>query len=443
MKRPWFFIPVVVSLSARQAFAGDMPGLDLRSGAPHELLGKVMGHAYWLLVCALVVALVLEGLMRPPGRDRDLSGVGFRFLMMLVFLKAYPIICGTVVNTADAIADAIAPRATWERYAQMRETYFTSIYDTQPGTAAQPTSDGSLLSRTSALLDGVASGSKFVGAYFGGALFDGLLALMIALGQACQWVFAQLSQVILAFFFVVGPLAIACNVPLGVNSAGRWFQNFVTVACWPVGSALLLALSTDLMFQGHASLEKGSTATAWGALASTLLIVVLNLCVPLLCSAIVGGAIRNIVTPALGGATAGALAAMSWAKSSADSLRGRDGASTQGAARSFQNGAETSTEPSSNAPPSIQPPSAQRGGDDASRKSSEAQTPTPIAPYEGPPRRAKVITALPRALRNLPRPRMSGPARPPPPPPETANDRPRPPGDENARVSKTFIPSGK
>ena len=397
-----------------------------------------MGHAYWLLVCALVIGLVLEGLMRPPGRERDLPGVGFRFLTMLVFLKAYPIVCGTVVNTADSIADAIAPKATWEKYAQMRETYFKSIYDTQPSVATGQPADGSLLSRASSLLDGVASGSKFVGAYFGGALFDGLLALMIALGQACQWVFAQLSQVVLAFFFVVGPLAIACNVPLGVNSAGRWFQNFVTVACWPVGSALLLALSTDLMFQGHDSLEKGSAATAWGALASTLLIVVLNLCVPLLCSAIVGGAVRNIVTPALGGATAGALAAMSWAKSSTDSFRGRTGAGELETAK-YGRGSEASTDQSAGAPPSVPPASARNDVNGT----PQAQSPTPVVPYEGGPRRAKVVTGLPRALRNLPRPAASGHPRPPPPPPLTANERAPQRGDESVRISKTFVPDGK
>ena len=323
------FLFVVFITVPGLAMADTLPSLDLRSGAPQVLLGRVMGKAYVLLVFAFLIGLILEGVGKPGHHEKNIGRVVWRMLLMLFLLKAYPTICGTVVNTTQALAASIAPQNTYDSWKKTMEGSLKAY----KGDATPPdgASGGSELASAAARLKGITSRSAFVAGYMGGVAFDALRGLFILVCQAASWVFRQLTNVALAFFFVVGPLALACNVPLGVDSAGRWFRTFVTIAFWPVGSALVFALSNSITSVGQ-SQGSGTTGASWTAIAAALLVLVLNLSVPKLCSAIIGGAIQDLVGPAvkslaLGAATlgAGALVTKSAASFASGMVVGRGG----------------------------------------------------------------------------------------------------------------------
>ncbi len=303
-----------VSLHPALALASGPEALDLASGVPKELLGKTLGIAWSLFAFSVVVALLVELFGTAPFDGRGygrVGGVAWRALVVVALLKWYPQIFGTIINTSESVAASIAPKETWEQFAKQSKDYFNDIYKLkqsadQQVSRSQGQGDDSFRARADRLIEGLKPSASFVAAFVGGPVFDVLAAFLVLMAQVFQWVFAQLSRILIAAFYILGPLAIVFAIPRPSDSGGRWFRTFVTVASWPIFSSLLLAISTSLMFKTD-SAARTDSATAFGALASSLLIVVLNLAVPILASAIVGGSIRDVITPALSAATAGAI----------------------------------------------------------------------------------------------------------------------------------------
>jgi len=291
------------------AHAAGPEALSLKSGAPAELLGKTLAIARGLFALSLVLGLLVEAFGGDPDKPKSYGGVAWRALVVVALLAGYPRLFGTVVVTAEAIAARIAPQEIWDRFAKQSEESARQMMERERAAPKEGGQPGTL---------DVLTSSNVVAHYVGGALFDSLVAMLVMLGQACQWVFGQLSRIILALFYILGPLALVFHIPGPSRTAGKWFAAFVTIACWPILSAVLLAIATSLMFRTDDAAMHGEVGTAFGAVCSALLMVVMNLAVPLLASALVGGAVRNIAGTSLAGA---AMAASMSARALAGGLK--------------------------------------------------------------------------------------------------------------------------
>ena len=294
--------------------------LDLRGGAVGALTGKTLGIAHGLLAFLFVVGLVVE-LLRGPGQRRRFLLVTWRALLVLALLRAYGFLAGSVVQQCTSLSRALASQESVE---QLFDKYRTAVAESF-GTASDEASPSA----------GPAASSSDKPGGIGGFLFDALLALLLLIGQAVQWVFTQLSRVLIGFFYAIGPLAIVFYVP-GLDAPVRWLRSLVTVSCWPVVSAILLNLSSSLLT--HTRLPTSGAGAVFGAVASSLLLCALALATPKISSALVGG-VGNLVSEGASAATAvvtggvggGALGGVARAAAAAVGLGGRLAASAAGA----------------------------------------------------------------------------------------------------------------
>jgi len=357
----------VVALPALAHAAGP-EALSLKSGAPAELLGKTLAIARGLFALSLVLGLLVEAFGGSPDKPKSYGGVAWRALVVVALLAGYTRLFGSVVVTAEAIAARIAPQEVWDRFAKQSEESARQMVERERAAPEEGGQPGTL---------DVLSSSNVVAHYVGGALFDSLVAMLVMLGQACQWVFGELSRIILALFYVVGPLALVFHIPGPSRTAGKWFAAFVTIACWPILSAVLLAIATSLMFRTDDAAMHAEVATAFGAVCSALLLVVMNLAVPLLASALVGGAVRNIAGTSLVGA---AMAASMGARALAGGFKAAAPGAESGAAGGGSAGAPA---PGGAGSASVPPPSNGTASQGAPPTSSGAVSPAPSVPPTG------------------------------------------------------------
>ena len=201
--------------------------LDLQGGAIGELTGKTLGIAHGLLAFLLVLGLVRE-LLRGPGQRRHYLAVVWRSLLVLGLLQGYGFLAGSVVKQCTALAGVLAPAESVEALLEKYKTGIRETFGSADSSVATPAPDDT---RPGGI---------------GGVLFDAVLALVLLVAQAVQWVFTQLSRLLIGLFYALGPLALVFHV-LGLDVPGRWFRNLVTVSCWPAVSALLLHLAASVL----------------------------------------------------------------------------------------------------------------------------------------------------------------------------------------------------
>lgn len=284
MRRASFFLAVAsIVFVPAIAFAANGPAvLDLTSGVPNELLGKTLGLARRLWVFCFVLGLILEAFGSSPARARDYGGCVWRGLVVLVLLTSYPRVFGSVINLTEGLADSITPHDVQAQFAQKNAEYLEKLYaqksaaDEKAVRAGDPSgtsSDASVL-------------AQFAGNYVGGMFFDSLLGAFVLVGQAAHWVLASLAHILATVFYLLGPLALVFAVPKGSPTGGAWFRNFVTVASWPIFSGLILAITASFLFKGY---DTQGFTTAFGAVASSLLLIVTAFAVPTLASSVIGG----------------------------------------------------------------------------------------------------------------------------------------------------------
>jgi hypothetical protein len=304
MRRCWRIAALGLLLLPALAFADEAgPAvLSLKSGVPAELLGKTLGIARGLFALSLVVALLVEAFSSSPTQQKNYGGVAWRALLVLALLSGYRVLFGTVITTCQSIADRIAPQSI---YTAFGEHNIRSIEELRQRTAQEDAKNP-----PTGFLDGLTSSGKLVRGYVGGALFDGLVLVLVSLGHACYWAFIQLSRVLVTVLYILGPLALVFHIPAPSDVARRWFRNFITVASWPVFSALLLAIATSLLMRTDSAAVLGHYSTAFGGLATTLLMVAMSLATPVLASAAIGGSLKNLPMMALAAATFGLNAAL-------------------------------------------------------------------------------------------------------------------------------------
>lgn len=262
----WLAVAVAAFPGLALGAVGDV--LDLRVGAVAELTSKTLSLAHGLLALLLVLGLTLE-LLRGPGQRRRYLAVIWRTLLVLGLLQAYTFLAGSVVMQCTALAQSLASQDSSASLDQYRSA------------VAQ-----SLASTGGAGLSGNAASEPERPSGVGGLVFDVAVDLVLLLAEAITWAFTELSRILIAFFYAIGPLALAFHV-LGRDTPGRWFRSLVTVSCWPAVSSVLLHLSNSALADAAVA-TTGLGATFRGVAASVLLCV-LALATPKIASALVGG----------------------------------------------------------------------------------------------------------------------------------------------------------
>ena len=280
------------------ALATDGGALDLRSGAVGDLTARTLAIGHGLLAFLLVLGLVVQ-LLRGPGQPKHYLAVVWRTLLVLGLLQAYTFLAGSLVKQCASLSQSLANS---DAGAPLEE--YRSAVTGRLAAAASDESSGGATSNTAPPQEGKPTG-------LGGVLFDVIIGLIVLLASAVHWVFTELSRILISFFYVIGPMALAFYVP-GLDAPGRWLRSLVTVSCWPVVSSLLLNLSTAVVT--NTGLATTGAGANFGAVASSLLLCVLAFATPKIASALVGGVsnllgegARTALRIAGGAATAGLL----------------------------------------------------------------------------------------------------------------------------------------
>jgi hypothetical protein len=244
--------------------------LDLRVGAVGELTAKTLNLAHGLLALLLVLGLTLE-LLRGPGQPRRYLVVVWRTLVVLGLLQAYTFLAGSVVKQCTALAQSLASQ---DSAASPLDQYQSALAQSLASGSHGPAGSSSTNEGP-----GRPSGA-------GGLFFDVAVDIVLFLAEAITWAFTELSRILIAFFYAIGPLALAFHV-LGLDAPGRWFRSLVTVSLWPVVSSVLLHLSNSVL--AGAALPTTGVGATFRGVATSILLCVLALATPKIASALVGG----------------------------------------------------------------------------------------------------------------------------------------------------------
>jgi len=266
--------------------AADTGVLDFSKPGPlKSYFDLAMSVAQSYLPLALLVAVTLEALAHSPGRPRDFAAVVWRFILILFLLANYGRVFGFVLTTTQDIADRLTPADALKE----RDDYLDHVYNVTPGGADPPTIGGGAGGAPAASAASTTPAPPSGGSWGSGVLFDALMAILLFLGEAIVYALSKLAQILAAVFFILGPLALVAGIPRASGTAAKWFHHFVSIACWPIFSGVLLGVMTALAKQTAGK----SAGTYLGNLVAALVMGLCALAAPVLSAWIVGGATQH------------------------------------------------------------------------------------------------------------------------------------------------------
>src|SRR5438067_2051612 len=243
--------------------------LDLSQGPINDLSSQVIGIAFKMFIVFALIALILEAFGASPRERRDYGAIAWRAFVVLLLLKFYAPVFGTVINTTQAIADEFKAMEANEELSTQTAQYFAN------------------LQRVSDQNAGAASGTAADQSWLGTKLYESTIHLIITLGQAVFWGLGILSRIALLLFYVIGPLALVASLPGSSHVGTRWFGQYVGVACWPILSALIVRIVLAVGVSGMYA------ASAFGHVCVAVALGLCALAVPLIASLLVGGSVTT------------------------------------------------------------------------------------------------------------------------------------------------------
>ena len=246
--------------------------LDLSRGAISDLCNQTSGIALKMFVVFGLVALIVEAFGRGPGERRDYGALAWRAFVVLLLLKFYAPVFGTVINTTQAIAGEFKPMEANEELSRQTAQYFTmqQAGAQEPGTAAPSTAP--------------ASADQ---SWLGTKLYETSIHLIITLGQAVFWGLGILARIALLLFYVIGPLTLVASLPRASHVGTRWFGQYVGVACWPILSAIIVRIVLAIGVSGMYAVS------ALGHVCVALALGLCALAVPIVANLLVGGSVTT------------------------------------------------------------------------------------------------------------------------------------------------------
>jgi hypothetical protein len=191
--------------------------------------------------------------------------------MVLLLLKFYAPIFGSVILTTDTIAEQFKPMEANEQLSAQTAQYFTAAQqlplpmpDANAARGAEPS-------------------------WIGTKIYESSIHLIITLGQAVFWALGIIARIALLLFYVIGPLALVASLPRGSHVGTRWFGQYIGVACWPILSAIIVRIVLAIGLSGLYA------PSALGHVCVALALGLCALAVPVVSNALVGG---NVTTAA-------------------------------------------------------------------------------------------------------------------------------------------------
>ena len=278
-------LALIAVLLPAPALAGNFV-FDLTQGPAARLLGTTTGLAWSLLGFFFLLALLQEAFGTSPTGTRDYAGCLWRALVAIIVLRFYGVLIGSAFNLTQGIAERLTPEQATLQFATAAGEALKERW------ADVADASGLAEGATSTSATGFA---QSVAAAFGGQLFDGLLHFVMLGAQLSHWVIARLGTLSAVALYILGPLAVVASIPRGSGVGGSWFRTFLTFACWPIVSGLLLQLTLSVGISGS-ELKDITNITA--SLAISLVLAGSAVMVPKLSSLLIGAA-----SPDLAGAS--------------------------------------------------------------------------------------------------------------------------------------------
>jgi len=257
--------------------------LDLNKAAIGELCNHSLDVAWKFLVFSVVLAFILEAFSQSPVERRDFLGVFWRAFLIVILLKFYAPIFGSVILTTTAIADEFKPMEANEQLSREASDYFKKMQKQQ-----EPLAPGQQPTDPPALPAVPDSG------YLGGLVYEGAIHVFITVAQALFWGLGLISRIAVLLFYVMGPLALVAAIPRASHVGTRWFGQYVGVACWPIFSALIVRILLAIGVSGFYS------ANAFGHVCVAIAMGLCAFAVPILSNALIGGAVTTAAQQGLG-----------------------------------------------------------------------------------------------------------------------------------------------
>ena len=244
-------------------------GLDLSTGPINDLCTQTNAIALKFFILFGLIALIVEAFGHGPEHRRDYAGIAWRAVVVLLLLKFYAPVFGSVIITTQSIADQFKPMEANEELSAQTAQYFTTAQlplPTTPAANAAPSPEPS---------------------WIGTKIYESSIHLIITLGQAVFWALGILARIALLLFYVIGPLALVASLPRASHVGTRWFGQYVGVACWPILSALVVRIVLAIGLSGlYASSALGHVCVA-------LSLGLCALAVPVVANALVGGSVTT------------------------------------------------------------------------------------------------------------------------------------------------------
>lgn len=262
--------PDPIGVTANGAAVVQSLALDLTQGPLNDLCNQTISIAMKLFVVFGLIALIIEAFGHGPEHRHEYGSVAWRAFVVLLLLKFYAPIFGSVIATTQAIADQFKPMDANEELSAQTAQYFANTQQIPLPTDSPATA--TLIPEPS---------------WIGTKIYESSIHLIITLGQAVFWAFGILARIALLLFYVVGPLALVASLPRASRVGTRWFGQYVGVACWPILGAIVVRIVLAIGVSGLYS------ASALGHVCVALALGLCALAVPVVATALVGGSVTT------------------------------------------------------------------------------------------------------------------------------------------------------
>jgi hypothetical protein len=334
-----------------------LPGniaVDFSTGGAHVLYAKVQNVAWGLFFFFFVLTIVFE-VLRPTNEAVRLGPPTIRAAAIGAALLLYPTLAGTIIKSAQALAERLGPTDTafaeWYRieqglmgsavqdpsgtmsrapgsrlragqdYPTVRQPWPKTKGGSCPaGLVAQDTTitqideamlgqDGSLVAVPAWRCVRPEAKDKDESMIVTGLKDAGLsvaLLIIFAVMSAAKFLVEEVGAILTAVFYLLGPLALSVGVLKLTGTISAWLKAFITYASWPIFTNLLMSLVIAATSKPVQQAE-GYVDALWIGLAVMLSMI----SAPVLASQLTGAAGAGFMSAAIGATSAAATGALS------------------------------------------------------------------------------------------------------------------------------------
>ena len=169
-----WFLPAVaqtgdpLGVTATNSAVVQSLGLDLSQGSMNELCKETNAIAFKFFIVFALIGVIVEAFGHGPEQRRDYAGVAWRAIIVLLLLKFYAPIFGSVILTTETIAEQFKPMEANEQLSAQTAQYFTAAQQ-----LPLPMSDASAARGTEP-------------SWIGTKIYESSIHLIITLGQAVK-----------------------------------------------------------------------------------------------------------------------------------------------------------------------------------------------------------------------------------------------------------------